>query len=65
MYSGCLRTACFPKIMKRAKLIPLVKPGKGTCGDMIKYLPISLLNTAANVLEKLLRRMTYNVFSNN
>jgi len=30
MYNGCLRTACFPKIWKRAKLIPIVKPGKET-----------------------------------
>jgi len=31
MYNGCLRTSCFPKIWKRAKLIPIVKPGKETC----------------------------------
>jgi hypothetical protein len=54
MYNGCLRTACFPKIWKRAKFIPIVKPGKETCEDMTKYRPISLLNTAAKVLEKIL-----------
>ena len=54
MYNGCLRTACFPKIWKRAKLIPIVKPGKETCEDMTKYRPINLLNTAAKVLEKVL-----------
>ena len=26
IYNGCLRTACFPKIWKRAKLIPIVTP---------------------------------------
>ena len=28
MYKGCLRTACFPRTWKRAKRIPIVKPGK-------------------------------------
>jgi len=54
MYNGCLRTAFFPKIWKRAKLIPILKPGKETCEDMTKYRPINLLNTAAKVLEKVL-----------
>jgi hypothetical protein len=66
MYNGCLRTACFPKIWKRAKPVPLVKPGKETCEDMTKYRPISLLNTAAKVLEKvLISRIMHHVYSNN
>jgi len=66
MYNGCLRTACFPKIWKRAKLIPIVKPGKETCEDMTKYRPISLLNTAAKVFEKvLISRIMYHVYSKN
>ena len=66
IYNGCLRTACFPKIWKRAKLIPIVKPGKETCEDMTKYRPISLLNTAAKVLEKvLINRIMYHAHSNN
>ena len=66
MYNGCFRTACFPKIWKRAKLIAIVKPGKETCDNMTKYRRISLLNTAAYVLEKVLinRIMSY-VYSNN
>ena len=28
MYNGCLRTTCFPRTWKRAKLIPILKPGK-------------------------------------
>jgi hypothetical protein len=66
MYNGCVGTACFPKIWKRAKRIPIVKPGKETCEDMTKYRPISLLNTAAKVLEKVLvSRIMYYVYSNN
>jgi len=51
IYNGCLRKACFPKIWKRAKVIPLVNPGKETCEDMTKYRPTSLLNTSAKVLK--------------
>ena len=47
MYNGCLRTACFPKIWKRAKLVPIVKSGKEICEDMTKYRPISMLNLLA------------------
>ena len=65
MYNRCLRTACFPKRWKRAKLIPTVKPGKETCEDMTKYRPISLLNTAAKVLEKeLTSRIIHHVYTN-
>jgi hypothetical protein len=31
MYNGCLRKGVFPKRWKRAKLIPIVKPGKEDC----------------------------------
>jgi hypothetical protein len=66
MYNGCLRTACFPRTWKRAKLIPIVKPGKESCDDITKYRPTSLLNTAAKVLEKLLiSRIMHFVHSNN
>jgi hypothetical protein len=66
MYNGCFRTVCFPKIWKRANLIPIVKPGKETCEDMTKYRPISFLNTAAKLLEKpLINRIMHHVYSNN
>jgi hypothetical protein len=66
LYNGCLRTACFPRIWKRAKIIPIVKPGKETSDDISKYRPISLINTAAKVLEKvLINRTMRNMNSNN
>jgi hypothetical protein len=66
LYSGCLRTACLPRIWKRAKIIPIVKPGKETSDDISKYLPISLINTAAKVLETvLINRIMHYMYSNN
>jgi hypothetical protein len=57
---------CFPKLWKRTKLIPILKPGKETCVEKTKYRPVSLLNTAANMLEKVLISRTMNhVYSNN
>jgi hypothetical protein len=38
LYNGCLRTACFPRIWKRAKIIPTVKPGKETSDDISKQI---------------------------
>jgi hypothetical protein len=54
LYNGCLRKGCFPKIWKRARIIPLTKPGKENCNDASKYRPISLLNVGGKVLERLL-----------
>jgi hypothetical protein len=66
MYNGCLRTACFSRIWKRAKIIPIVKPGKETSDDISKYRPISLINAAAKVLEKVLfNRIMHHIYSNN
>ena len=43
-----------------------MKPGKETCDDMTKYRRISLLNTSAKVLEKvLISRIMHNVYSKN
>jgi hypothetical protein len=66
MYNGCLGTACFSRIWNRAKIIPIVKPGKETCDDISTYRPIRLINTAAKVLEKvLINRIIYHTYSNN
>jgi hypothetical protein len=66
LYNGCLRTACFPRIWKRAKIIPIVKPGKETSDDISKYRTISLINTAAKALEKvLINRIMHDMNSNN
>ena len=66
MYNGCLRTACFPRTWLRAKPVPIVKPGKETCDDITKYRPISLINTAAKVLEKIvINRIMHHMHSNN
>jgi hypothetical protein len=54
LYNGCLRTACFPRRWKTTIIIPIIKPGKETCDDIFKYLPISLINTTAKVIEKIL-----------
>jgi len=44
LYYGCLRKGCFPKICKRARIIPLTKPGKENYNDASKYRPTSILN---------------------
>ena len=54
LYNGCLRKGCIPKRWKKARIIPLTKPGKGNCNDTSKYRLISLLNVGGKVLEKLL-----------
>jgi hypothetical protein len=54
MYNGCLRTACFPRRWKSTIIIPIIKSGKKTSDDISKYRPISLINTAEKVREKVL-----------
>jgi hypothetical protein len=66
MYNGCLRMACFPRIWKRAKIIPIVKPGKEASNDISKYRLISLINTTAEVLKKvLISRIMHHIYTNN
>jgi hypothetical protein len=66
MYNGCLKHAIFPTRWKKAKLIPIVKPGKEKSYDVTKYRPISLLNVGGKVLEKLLiNRINHHVFTKN
>jgi hypothetical protein len=56
----------FPKRWKRAKLIPVVKPGKENSEDISKFCPINLLNIGGKVLAKvLINRIHHHVYSNN
>jgi len=51
---------------KRAKITPIGKPGKETNEDISKYCPLSLINTAAKVLENvLINRIMHHMYSNN
>ena len=54
LYNGCLRRGIFPTRWKRARVIPIVKPGKDTSDEVSKFRPISLLNVGGKVLEKVL-----------
>jgi len=65
LYNGCLKKGCFPTRWKRARIIPLAKPGKEKCSDVSKSRPISLLNTGAKVLEKLLIKRIMHFLYNN
>jgi len=65
MYNGCLRDGVFPKRWKRAKIIPIIKPGKEDCYDVSKYRPISLLNVGGKVLEKvMINRINHHAYTN-
>jgi hypothetical protein len=64
MYNECLRKGIFPKRWKRAKLIPIVKPGKESSEQVTKYRPISLLNKEGKIMEKLfISRINYWAYS--
>ena len=71
MYNECLRRGVFPKRWKRAKLIPIVKPGKEDSEEVTNFRPISLLNIEGKIMENILiHRINYwnhstNFFNNN
>jgi hypothetical protein len=66
MYNGCLRRGVFPVRWKRAKFIPMTKPGKEHSDDVAKFCPISLLNVGGKILVKvIINRINYHVFSHN
>jgi hypothetical protein len=71
MYNGCFRSGVFPKRWKRAKLVPIIKPGKENSEEVSKFHPISLLNIGGKVLEKVLINTInyyvycYNLINNN
>jgi len=49
-----LKQGLFPTEWIKAKLIPIIKPGKERSYEVSKYRPISLLNIGGKVLEKLM-----------
>jgi hypothetical protein len=65
-YNGCLRKGVFPKRWKRAKLVPLVKPGKEDSEEVTKFRIISLINIEEKIMEKILiTRINYWAYSTN
>ena len=61
-----MRNGVFPKRWKRAKLIPIVKPGKEHSEELTKFRPISLLNIEGKILKNLLITMiNYWAYSTN
>jgi retron-type reverse transcriptase len=62
----CLRKGRFPKKYKKVKIIPITKPRKENSNEVSKFRPISLINAAGKVLEKLLiNRIMHHIYSNN
>jgi hypothetical protein len=60
------KTGVFSLRWKRAKLIPITKPGKENSEDVSKYRPISFLNIRWKVLEEaLINRINHHVFPHN
>ena len=63
IYNKCLKEGVFPNRWK-AKITPIVIPGKEGSNEVDKFRPISLLNTGSKVLEKLLiNRINHHVYS--
>ena len=66
IYSIRLQAGYFPKRWKRAKIIPIVKPGKEKVQNTFKYRLICLINVGGKDLEKLLiNRVMHHLYSNN
>jgi hypothetical protein len=64
LYNGFLRRGIFPTRWKRAKVIPIVQPGKDTSDEVSKFRQISLLNVGGKVLEKVfINRINHHAIS--
>jgi len=64
IYNGCLRSGTFPTRWKKAKNLPIAKPGKEISDEVFKFRPISLLDKGEKVLEIVLtNRVNHHVFS--
>ena len=55
VYNKCLKEGSFPRQWKKSSIVPIVKPGKEDNRDTSKYWPISLLNVARKVVDRLMR----------
>jgi hypothetical protein len=53
LFNGILTTGKLPKLFKQAKIIAILKPGKGGT-DASHYRPISLLSVVYKILERLI-----------
>ncbi|KAJ4434696.1 hypothetical protein ANN_23264 [Periplaneta americana] len=57
--------SCFPQQWKKSNIVAIIKPGKEEVKDVSKYRPISLLNVAGKVLDKLMiNRILHHVHTN-
>jgi len=64
LYNSCLKNGVFPDRWKKAKIIPIMKPGAQNSKDVTKYRQISLLNIGGKILEKLLiNRINHHIYS--
>jgi len=63
IHNGCLRSGTFPTRWKKAKILPITKPGKESSEEVSKFRPINLLNIGGKVLEKVLINGINHVFS--
>lgn len=65
IYNKCLKESCFPQQWKKSNIVAIIKPGKEEVKDVSKYRPISLLNVAGKVLDKLMiNRILHHVHTN-
>jgi retron-type reverse transcriptase len=64
LYNSCLKNGVFPERWKKAKIIPITKPGTQNSKDVNKYRPINLLNVVGKILEKaLINRINHHIYS--
>lgn len=63
LYKECIDKNYFPKIWKKAIIIPIRKPGK-EARDPLSYRPISLLPVMGKVLEKIINEELKDVIEN-
>jgi len=54
VYNKCLKEGSFPRQWKKSSIVPIVKPGKEDNRDASKYRPISLLNVAGKMLDRIM-----------